>query len=403
MFPLSSRAEHDHAIGPPGARAHGTAIVGALVVFLFAADAFAEEPVTNTADTTKKVAPDPLADSPDPALVLKPPMKSDSVYDPIPETTEQVLAGHLFMFPILQDTAFMTTHITFAQALELLQVPDAPVRAGRTYDVSALGVDESIQFGARFLDRFEASLGGAAEAYSGSGVKSALVGGAAYWFDGPLGVGMRIWRGRRTEFSTRIGGAFGSSKRVEFIPVLQQIAAQPAATTVDAVVDGDTGRKITTPASRDAVKVSFNLAHAFGRTLGFQGAFALSESFIHLNVAYDDQRRISGNVTTPELDGALTFDMRPLLEQLPLALIAEYSIAWSYVATQEPGLSKWLEARQVISGGAYYSGRKDLQVGLNVRHILTFETTQGFDTQGRPFPLGKPNFTAVQLTLRYIW
>ena len=131
--------------------------------------------------------------------------------------------------------------------------------------------------------------------------------------------------------------------------------------------------------------------------------FAVAESFLHLNVTYDDQRGIDGNITSPELDGALTFDLRPLLEQLPLELIAEYSINWSHVNTREPGLSKWLEAQQVISGGAYYSGRKDLQVGLNVRHILTFETTQGFDAAGRPFPLGKPDFTAVQLTLRYIW
>jgi hypothetical protein len=276
------------------------------------------------------------------------------------------------------------------------------VRAGRTYDVSALGVDESISFGAMFLDRFEASIGGAAEAYSGSGVKSALVGGAAYWFDGQLGLGMRLWGGRRTELSVRLGGAFGSSKRVEFISVLQQLAAQPP-TSVDAVVDGDTGRKITTPASRDAVKLSLHLAHALSRAFGFQGAFYVTQSFVNLNVAYDDQRSISISVTSPELDGAVTFDLRPLVPLVPLALIAEYSINWSHVATKEPGLSKWLEAQQVISGGAYYSGRKDLQVGLNVRHILTFETTQGFDSASRPFPLGKPNFTAMQLTLRYIW
>lgn len=373
--------------------------MGALIVFS-AADAFAEGPATSTGEAARQ--PDPLAESPDPALVLNPPKKSDSVFDTVPETTEQVLGGHLFMFPVLQDPAFITTRIAFTQALELLSVPDAPVRAGRTYDVSALGVDESISFAARFLDRFEASIGGAAEAYSGSGVKSALVGGAAYWFDGQLGLGMRLWRGRRTELSMRLGGAFGSSKRVEFIPVLQQLVQQPA-TSVDQILDGNTGRKIVTPASRDAVRISFHLAHAFSRAFGFQGAFLVSESFMHLNVAYDDQRRISGNVTAPELDGAVTFDLRPLVKQLPLGLIAEYSANWSYVATSEPGLSKWLEARQVISGGAYYSGRKDLQVGLNVRHILTFETTQGFDAAGRPFPMGKPNFTALQLTLRYIW
>jgi hypothetical protein len=374
--------------------------VGAFVVF-FAADVFAEEPVTTTAaDTASK--PDPLTPTPDPALVLKPPMKSDTVFDPVPDSTDQVLGGHYFIFPVLQEPAFITTHITFTQSLELLSVPDAPVRPGRTYDVSALGVDESIAFHARFLDRFEASIGGAAEAYSGSGVKSALVGGAAYWFDGQLGLGMRLVRGRRTQFSMRLGGAFGSSKRIEFIPVLQQLAQQPPS-SVDAVVDGSSGRKITTPASRDAVKLSFHLAHAFSRAFGFQAAFVATESFIHLRVAYDEQRRISANVTTPELDAALTFDLRPLVEQVPLALIAEYSASWSQVATQEPGLSRWLETRQVISGGAYYSGRKDLQVGLVVRHILSFATTQGFDSQGRPFPIGKPDFTALQLTLRYIW
>jgi hypothetical protein len=270
--------------------------------------------------------------------------------------------------------------------------------------VSALGLDESIKFSARFLHRFEASVGAAAEAYSGSGVKSALVGGAAYWFNGQVGLGMRIWRGRRTEISTRIGGTFGATKRLEFIDVLNDIASTGTQQTVDNIIDGDAGRRVVTPASSDALSVSFHVAHALSRAFGLQGTFRVNESWFRLSLFHPDERRIHGEVTSPELDAALTYDLRPLVSFLPIELIGEYSVRWSYVATREPGLSGWLESQQTVGGGVYYSGRADLQIGLHVRHILAFATTQGFEPNaGRPFPMGKPEFTALQLTLRYIW
>ncbi len=374
--------------------------MGTAALFL-ASNAFANERVAPTGDAKSQVVLDEAPS--DPSLTLKPPMKSDSVYDPTPEEKEQVLGGHLFIFPVLQEPAFMTTHVAFAQALELLSVPDAPVRPGRTYDVSALGVDESIRFSARFLDRYEASIGGAAEAYSGSGIKSALVGGAGYWFNGQVGLGMRLWRGRRTQVSARLGGTFGATKRLEFINVVDDVASQGAAQTVDDIIDGTTGRRVVTPASNDALRVSFHVAHALSRAFGLQGSFGVSESWLRLTLYHPDERRIHGEITSPELDAALTYDLRPLVSFLPIELIGEYSVRWSYVATQEPGLSKWLEAQQILGGGAYYSGRADLQIGLHVRRILTFETTQGIDANGRPFPMGKPEFTALELTLRYIW
>lgn len=369
---------------------------------LLASSAFADERVPQaTGAATAQVALD--QPPPDPSLTLKPPTKSDSVYDPTPEEKEQVLGGHLFIFPVLQEPAFMTTHVAFTQALELLSVPDAPVRPGRTYDVSALGVDELIRFGARFLDRYEASLGAAAAAYSGSGIKSALIGGAGYWFNGQVGLGMRIWRGRRTQFSARIGGTFGATKRVEFINVIDDVASAGGQQTVDDIINGNLGRRVVTPASSDALNVSFHLAHALSRAFGFQGTFGVAENWFRLSLFHPDERRIHGEITTPELAAALTYDLRPLVSFIPIELIGEYSVRWSYVATQEPGLSKWLEAQQIVGGGAFYSGRPDLQIGLHVRRLLTFETTQGFDANGRPFPMGKPELTALELTLRYIW
>lgn len=318
--------------------------------------------------------------------------------------TEQILGGHLFIFPSLQKSAFMTTNIAFTQALELLNVPNVPVRPGRTYDVNAFGVDESIDLGVRFLKRFEVSLGGAAEAYAGSGIKSALAGGAAYRFKGELGLGMRLLRSSHTQLAFRLGGELGSAKRVDFIPVITSLATETAPATVDAVVDGNIGKQIVTPARRVAVTGSFNVAQSLSRAFGLQGAVVFTESFVHLDLFQQQNERVFDiTLTTPELDAAVTFDLRPLVPPVPIAFIAEYSVRWTHVGTQEPGYSKWLSAESMFGLGAYYSGRKDLQVGLQYLGILRFETTQGFDAAGRPFPIGNPNYNALQLTLRYTW
>ena len=347
---------------------------------------------------------DLLANEPaDPSTYIKSPERSPPCEES-PEPPEQVLGQHLFLFPDLQKSAFMTTNINFQQAMELLSVPDAPVRAGRTYDVSALGVAERIDLGVRFLKRFEATIGGSAEAFSGTGIKSALVGGAAYTFDGLIGAGMRIMRSSHTQVAVRLAGTFGSAKRVEFLPVLAAVTAQGgAAQSIDSIVDGSTGRRIITPATRDAVSASFHLAQSILPSLGFQGTAGFTESFIHLDLFENTERHIDAELSSPELAGAVTFDLRPLVPLVPIAFIAEYRIRWTYVATREPGLQEWLDAEQTLGGGVYYSGRSELQVGLHALHILRFATTEGFDSEGHPFPIGRPEYTAFQLTLRYTW
>jgi hypothetical protein len=64
----------------------------------------------------------------------------------------------------------------------------------------------------------------------------------------------------------------------------------------------------------------------------------------------------------------------------------------------------WLKSVSSLALGAYYSGRKDLEVGVSGFYTFTFDTTTaGLDETGRPYPSGTPSAWGGVIKLRYTW
>jgi hypothetical protein len=53
--------------------------------------------------------------------------------------------------------------------------------------------------------------------------------------------------------------------------------------------------------------------------------------------------------------------------------------------------------------GAFYAGRRDLQLGAVADVQLALDPVQGQDAGGAPAPSDRPAIVGVQLVFRYFW
>ena len=56
-----------------------------------------------------------------------------------------------------------------------------------------------------------------------------------------------------------------------------------------------------------------------------------------------------------------------------------------------------------VALGLYYTGRRNLQLGLVGATVLHAEPRIGVDAEGNPAKSGRPMLNTGQLVLRYIW
>jgi hypothetical protein len=96
---------------------------------------------------------------------------------------------------------------------------------------------------------------------------------------------------------------------------------------------------------------------------------------------------------------AVSLDGAPV--GFPLALQPEYQLGAAF-AEDDSGNSKSLVSH-VLGVGLYYSGRRDLQVGVAGAMVLGLPTAQGLDAANHPAESGSPSLYYGQFILRYVW
>jgi hypothetical protein len=320
-------------------------------------------------------------------------------------TDELILGHHLFQFPMLQPSSFMTTHVSSRLGLALVRAPDSPVVPGQTFDVDALGVSERLGGSVRFLDRFELFATGNANAYAGTAAESVIVGGAGWAYGGEGGLGFRIFKGESTQLSARAWFGGGTARRVQVLTLLSAaFTGQPE--TLPNIVNGNVSNLVISKVTNTEEALAFSFAQCLGRALGLQVTAALSHTFLDVRLFSQQLNAFvtpGVNVWTPDLAFALDFDLRRLVPAVPIAFLAEYDIQWSHAHDDYTGISEWLDTANTLAGGIYYSGRPELQLGLSIVGALPFETTEGFSATGRPFPAGRTHEVTFLLPLRYTW
>lgn len=313
------------------------------------------------------------------------------------------LGGHTFLFPILQQSAFVTTNVGLREGIARYDVPDLPIGRLGTSDVLITGVQQTLDLGIAFTDWLGVAGFARGTVVTGADTHSLLVNGATVELVGQAGAVVRVWRNDASKTQVSVRGNFGyqQGKEVDIFPFLSSIVGAPGLTLQD-VVGGRLGDLILVPTKETSVNGGAFLAQAFSRTFSLQasanGEYAWRERR-PFDSSIGDRFSQKTHAARVNLTAALEADFAP--HGVPVALLGEYLFTTGQ-ETHARLPDRTLSAHTVALG-VYYSGRPSLQVGLGAVTTLSAAPRIGFAEGGEPLESGKPTLSYGQFILRYIW
>lgn len=330
-------------------------------------------------------------------------------HDPNVETMEchtgksRQLRGHTFLFPILEQTSFVTTHVGIREGLARYSVPDLPIGRLGTTDVLLTGLQQNLDLGLALTPWLGLEGFAQGTVIAGANTRSLLANGASTELTGQVGPIIRLWRGENsgTQLSLRANFSFSQGREITVFPLVNGIVNNPLLTAGD-VLNGNFGQLIRVPTKETALNGGAFLAQAFSRTFSLQASATAQYGW--------DQRQPFDPVTNLRLTqkshalrinlfAALAADFGP--HGVPVAVMGEYRFTTgreTYVDLPDRTL-----AVSTVALGVYYTGRTNLQLGLGAVTTLNATRRRGLGTSGEIVESGRPTLDYGQLILRYIW
>ena len=263
------------------------------------------------------------------------PVSAAQAQDPL----ARCLGIHCFQMPVHQPNAFVTTQFGFLQGVMTMSSKDVALADGTTFDFSMAGVREELDYFLAFGRTFGVYLKGGGFALTGLNSDSALLFGGQGSFNGELGVAMSVLRGSSTAITVRVGVTKGKTLAVQPYPLINQIMNGGS---LDATL-------MFSSSNSTGVAPALVVAQSLGAALGLQAS------------AWMDYGKEDGE-TVKKLNGAAALDLDfGAFSTIPLALSGEF--LYSKTLGQDYN-------EKTFGGGAYYSGRPDLQLGLFVSSTI---------------------------------
>jgi hypothetical protein len=313
------------------------------------------------------------------------------------------LGGHTFLFPILQQSALVTTNVGLREGVARYDVPDLPIGSAGVTDVLLTGVQQTLDLSLAFTDWLGVAAFARGTVITGANARSLLVDGARVELLGQAGAVVRVWRNERSGTQVSIRGNFGyqNGKEVTILPLVSGILSIPGLTLQD-LIRGRLGDFILVPATETSVNGGAYLAQAFSRTFSLQ-ASATGEYAWQERKPFDsnigDRITQKNHAARVNLAAALAADFAP--HGIPVAVMGEYLFTTG--KETETVLPDRTLSASTVALGVYYSGRPNLQFGLGAVTTLNAAPRPGLTEEGGPVESGTPTLSYGQFILRYIW
>lgn len=314
------------------------------------------------------------------------------------------LGGHTFLFPILQQTAFVTTHVGIREGLARYEVPDLPIgRFGRR-DVTLAGFQQTLDVGLRITEWLGAWGFARGTAITGVGSQAVLANGLSIDLQGEAGAVVRVYRneGSGTQISLRGRYSVDKGRDITVFPLAEAIVNSPLP-SLDELVNGNLGEFIVVPTKEQNVGGGVYAAQAFGGWFSLQGsvladyAWQKRRPFDALSGTRLDENT---NAFRVDLSLAAAVDFYPHVG-VPIGVQGEYLFR---TGSQEvTGRDDRTLHTSTVALGVYYTGRPNLQLGLGAVATLDAEPRRGLGLEGQDEESGTPTLTYGQVILRYIW
>lgn len=313
------------------------------------------------------------------------------------------LGGHDFLFPLFQQSAFVSSYVGLRSGVVSYDVPDLPIGSLGLQDVSLVGYQQTLDLGMR-LTRWLGLWGEARGIlYSGLTVGSYISDGASFQAAGDGGVVVRVLHleSSGTQLSLRAGGGYQGGRDLTLLPLLNAIVDTPGVTLVS-ILRGDLGELLVVPTSQYSVNGGLYFAQAFGPVVGLQASASATHIWRTRKPFVPSERaRVDQDTTAIRFNfaAALAADFQSF--GVPLALMGEYLFTAGHQTEVE--LARTDLNTSSVGLGLYYTGRRNLQLGLAAAAVLHSEPRIGVDPDGNPAKSGRPRLNTAQLVLRYIW
>jgi hypothetical protein len=304
---------------------------------------------------------------------------------------------------MLQDSAFVTTHVGIREGFALYDIPDFPVLALGDRDIQLSGIQQSLDLGLKLTDWLGLFAMGRAIIVAGVDRPSLIVDGATLEFGASGGALVRVFRSDSsgTQVSLRAQFAYANRHEVTLQPFVQAVVNATSA-TLASIVENSLGNLILVPVDETSVRGGVTAAQYLNRYLSAQGSVMLERGW----ETREPFLLELGERTTDDGDNfrirfalAAELDFSRLFA--PVSLMAEYLfIHGERSDTEGPDVDL---GSNNLGIGVYYVGRPNLQLGVGAITSLSAEPRQGLDENGDPALSGEPTLSSIDLILRYIW
>lgn len=310
---------------------------------------------------------------------------------------DRSVGGHQFIFPAFVQSPFIATYLGLRIRLAQFRVPNLPTTLG-PLSLTAVTFYESFDGGLKLTDWLGVFINAEGRSLLSTNLKSLIYQGATFDYGGSAGLLLRLLRSDRTGTLVSLRGSFGytTGQVASFAPLFGTADTTVALRT--AILTSGPGEVIRTPVSATAAQGGVTAAQALGRLFGLQASLGLgwtTSSLEPFNVTTGTRTKRTVDGVTYRLGLAASMDLAP--KRVPLAVMAEYSLSRQPSVSQVVGADE-LRAISTLYAGVYYSGRKDLQLGLGAGVELNLPPARtAVGTSDRP------QFLLTQVVLRYVW
>jgi hypothetical protein len=326
---------------------------------------------------------------------------------PVPcelDLPERVVDGHVLLSPAFMPTPFLGTHFRFVQGVTQMSISDFPIAQGTTLDVDLVGLNERIQAGVRFADRFEVFGFGTGEVLSGISGRSVLAVGSSFAYSAGLGGRIRLFRSSEsgTEITAYAEGSAGSGGLLDLLRLADALVENSNRSIRD-LANENLGRLVLGDTSSVQAGGRLLAAQSLGKNFDLQGS--LGADYVALDVElYDPQtnREFDQDFDSVNPEASIAFGAN-IMPLVPIGFLLEYSVQSHGRAILSSAEEDWTSPSHLIGLGIH-TVHPNFQIGLTFARLMNLEPLSRIDPlTGETLTSERPVVHYVQFGMDVVW
>ena len=317
------------------------------------------------------------------------------------DPTDEELGGHRFLVPQLQDSGFVVTSFTNHVDGVYQHARGVPIGDLGRHDINMGGLQQRIEFMLRLHRLVGLFVQGEGSLVAGLNEQTLILRTGEVQGDVRGGIIVRILRFATTgtQLSGRVSGSLLASEKFGLTSLLRAITEQPQV-SAQTVLNSDINRLLQLPVHERTLRVSLHLAQAFTTVASVQvtaGVTFARHSEEPFNLQQNE--RVTREATGARKDVAVALALNGAAYNFPVALLGEYRFATGDTAQFDLNNAP----EHTVGAGLFYSGRSDLQLGLEGSYRITGPQLIGVDENGAPAHSEPLHIYTGGLVFRYVW